>query len=122
MLLAGALLVGCGSKDPQRAFLDTFLDTYIKHADPAGALQYTTGLALSHLQEEVHAVSGQPRPTAPPDVEYKVVRQTAKGDTTTYELELTLGQEGGGVFTRELIVEVARTAGTFVIVDFVFLR
>lgn len=117
------LVVGCSKPaDPQHALLDKFVDAYIRNANPAAAKQYASGDAVLRLDAEIAAVSGQARPSAGPDVEFKIANEQSASDTATFELELKISSAGNPAFTRDLLITTAHANGEWKVVDYLFLK
>src|SRR5882724_5606325 len=94
ILITATLSLCCSKTDPPHALLNSFVDAYIHHADPKAAQEWAAGEALTKLQGEIAAVSGQERPAAGPDVDFSIVDERFAHDSVTFELELKISSSG----------------------------
>lgn len=105
-------LAGCqgeGDTTPQGA-AEAFIDRHYVEIDLAKARELTAGLARSKIDEELRLTSGQAIDvgTRKPRVYYKLLQKRESGGRTAFVYELTVRPDGGGEFTRKLMIRVRR--------------
>lgn len=105
-------LVGCegeGDTTPQGA-AEAFIDRHYVEIDLAKAREFTAGLARSKIDEELRLTSGQAidAGTRKPRIYYTLLQRRESGGRTAFLYELTIRPDGGGEFTRKLMIRVRR--------------
>ena len=109
LLLALAGCGGEGDTTPQGA-AEAFMDWHYVEIDLVKAREFTAGLARSKLDEELRLTAGQTigPGTRKPRVYYKLLQRRESGGRTAFVYELTVRPDGGGEFTRKLMIRVRR--------------
>ncbi|MDE0212461.1 MAG: hypothetical protein OXN22_00130 [Deltaproteobacteria bacterium] len=109
LLLALAGCQGEGDITPQGA-AEAFIDRHYVEIDLLKARELTAGLARSKLDEELRLTSGQAIDvgTRKPRVYYKLLQRRESRGRTAFVYELTIRPDGGGEFTRKLMIRVRK--------------
>ena len=109
LLLALAGCQGEGDTTPQGA-AEAFMDRHYVEIDLAKARELTVGLARNKLEEELRLTSGQAidAGTRKPRVYYKLMQRRESRGRTAFVYKLTIRPDGGGEFTRKLMIRVRR--------------
>jgi len=109
LLLALAGCQGEGDTTPQGA-AEAFIDRHYVEIDLLKARELTAGLARSKLDEELRLTSGQAIDvgTRKPRVYYKLLQRRESRGRTAFVYELTIRPDGGGEFTRKLMIRVRK--------------
>jgi outer membrane lipopolysaccharide assembly protein LptE/RlpB len=105
--LAIALLVGCG-KDLRtaRGVVEEFIDQHYVHIDLQKAKEYSVGLALEKINEEIRLTSGQmiDASTRKPRVHYRLLEKKEGERRASFLYEGTIEAEDAPVFTRRWLI------------------
>ncbi|MDE0028368.1 MAG: hypothetical protein OXU42_03060 [Deltaproteobacteria bacterium] len=109
LLLALAGCQGEGDITPQGA-AEAFIDRHYVEIDLLKARELTAGLARSKLDEELRLTSGQAIDvgTRKPRIYYKLLQRRESRGRTAFVYELTIRPDGGGEFTRKLMIRVRK--------------
>ena len=104
------LAAGC-APDPAtpRGTAERFLDAHYVHIDLPGALEYTTGLARSKVEDELRLVQGQAidETTRKPSVHYRLLEEHLEGEhAVNYLYRGTIAVEDAERFERRWLVTV----------------
>jgi hypothetical protein len=120
--LAFLLLVGaCAPKTPIQVG-DKFVDLYFVEIDQHRALELTTGLAHSKLEEELSLVSNVRRDYEPeqakPSIFYVRRDTQVQGDHARLSYDLTIKQ-GRDTTTRNALISLEQQAGRWTVGNFI---
>ncbi len=89
---------------------EAFLDWHYVEIDLPRSREYTVGLARSKLDEQIRLTSGHAidAGTRKPRVYYKLVERRDAGGRSAFVYRLTIRPEGGGEFSRRLLIRVRK--------------
>lgn len=113
-LYLGATLLGACGRDLRTAqgVVEEFLDQHYVHIDLQKAKQYSVGLALEKINEEIRLTSGQviDASTRKPKVHYRLLEKKGGRERASFIYEGTIRAEDAPEFTRRWLI-VARKEG-----------
>ena len=106
------VLAGCrgGGDTTPRGVAEVFLDSHYVEIDLHKSREYTVGLARRKVEDQIRLTSGHAidAGTRKPRVYYKLLEQREAGGRTAFLYRLTIRPEGGGEFSRKLLIRVRR--------------
>ena len=109
LLLAFA---GCGGEGDTtaRGAAEAFLDWHYVEIDLPRSREYTVGLARSKVDAQIRLTAGHAidAGTRKPRVYYKLLEERESRGRTAFAYQLTIRPEGGGEFSRRLLIRVRR--------------
>jgi hypothetical protein len=93
--------------------VEQFVDEHYVHIDIPKAKQYTSGLALEKLNEEIRLIAGQTidASTNKPRVNYKMLEKREGENRASFLYEGTIQSDDGTSFTRKWLI-AARKEGS----------
>jgi hypothetical protein len=113
LILSGSLLLACG-RDLKTAqgVAEEFIDRHYVEIDLQKAKEYSVGLALQKINDEIRLTSGQTidASTRKPKVHYRLVEQKTADGRVSFLYEGTIRAEDAPEFTRRWLI-VARKDG-----------
>ena len=113
LCLLATVLDGCG-RDLRTAqgVVEEFLDQHYVHINLQKAKEYSVGLALQKIDEEIRLTSGQviDASTRKPKVHYRLLEKKEREGRASFLYEGTIRAEDAPEFTRRWLI-VARREG-----------
>ena len=113
LCLGAALLVACGRDlGTAQGVAEEFVDQHYVHIDLQKAKEYTVGLALQKINEEIHLTSGHliDASTRKPKIHYRLLEKKEATSRASFLYEGTIRAEDAPEFTRRWLV-TARKEG-----------
>ena len=113
LCLLSAFVGACGRDlGTAQGVVEEFVDQHYVHIDLQRAKEYSTGLALQKINEEIRLTSGQviDASTRKPKVHYRLLEKKEAKGRASFLYEGTIRAEGAPEFTRRWLI-TARKEG-----------
>lgn len=121
LCLCPALLAAC-ARDLRiaRGVVEKFLDEHYVHINLQKAKEYTVGLALQKINDEIRLTAGQliDASTRKPRVHYRLLEKRESPERATFLYEGTIQAEDAPVFTRRWFVTARKEGERWLVSNF----
>jgi hypothetical protein len=119
--LCAMLFAGCGPDlGTAQGVVEEFVDQHYVLIDLQKAKEYTVGLALAKINEEIRLTSGQviDASTRKPKINYKLLEKKENPKRASFLYEGTITVDDGSYFTRQWLVSARKEGNNWRVSNF----